>query len=161
MKNKNVWRRGSSHPGQAALDMYTLRHHEVMLVLSAACMCVFVLNFVFADGICYCETPAKCCLDVCYPAWQGRWDRPFLTSRLCRSVRKQPGPAGSAMLDRGSHMHLRCTVFSARDMRAGSGQLSNAHLKEGIGKLSCPHVTCKHSRLGFPALETSEQSRDM
>ena len=89
---------------------------------------------------------------VCYPAWQSRRDRPFLTSRLRRSVRKQPGRAGSAMLDRGSRMHLRRTLFSAHVTR-GQGTVqcplkegkeqSNVRLKEGRNGFIC----IKHSRL--------------
>ena len=46
------------------------------------------------------------------PGEAGRTGK-FLTERRSREVRKQPGPAESARLDRGSHMHLRRCLFRA------------------------------------------------
>ena len=45
-------------------------------------------------------------------------------------------PAGSAMLDRGSHMHLRRTLFSAHVTR-GQGTVQ-CLLKRGQGTVQCP-----------------------
>ena len=49
MKNKNVWRRGTSHSGSAGLSDI----RKLTLFLSPACM--FGDNFTFSDGIYWCE----------------------------------------------------------------------------------------------------------
>ena len=79
--------------------------------------------------------------EVCYPAWQSGRDRPFLTERRSREVRKQPGPAGSAMLDRGSHMQLRnivwpedCFRFFGFHWTRGSKSLADWSYRLGFGR---------------------------